>query len=158
MKTKLKWYNYKRWPIYTAYKDIKNYIIFIKTIKKEEKNPNSIYNKFGLKRNKIFNIYFQANLNENDVQLPETMKTMALIEKISPINKYLDETLDFGEYLVPEFNHFLDDKGEPTRTFGIVYYFEFNQISIKWIIKYSILLGLLIYFSKDIIQYISTWI
>ena len=154
----MKLFNPKQYPIYKAYKDIKNYIDFIKTIKREKSDPNSQLNKYNIKINKIYNLYFQVSLSDADSQLPENLKSMALIEKIAPINKYLDQDLDFGEYLVPEFNQFLDEKGNKSNSFGIVYYFEFNQISLKWIIKWLLIIGLIIYFYPNIINFINKWI
>lgn len=126
-------------------KDIQNYIDWIKTIDKEKLNPKSKWYKFNMNHNYFYTIYFVTALPDEDKVLPDNIKRLRLIELLSPVHRYLDEELQFAEYIIPEFNQFYDENNEPTLMYGIVYRFAFKKISIKWLISRTIILAALIW-------------
>lgn len=130
-------FNANTWGIVKAVRDVINYRDFISTIKKEKRNPDSKFNKWNLKSNYFYTIYFTYDMEDSESTLPENIKRLRLIESLSPLHKYLDEELGFAECLVPEISQFYDDKGSPTLTYLISYRFAFNKLSLWWIIKWS---------------------
>ena len=132
------------WGIVKVYRDFENYNDWKKTIKAEESNLSSKYNKWKLNRNSFYNVYFTMDIDETEAQLPEQIKRLRLMETLAPLHLYLDEELGFAECLTPEFNQFYDDEGNPTLTYLIAYRFSFNKFSISWLIKFLLKLGVLI--------------
>lgn len=139
-------------PITKVYKDLANYRRWIQTIKREKRNPKSTYNKFGLKNNFFYNIYFVINLDNDHLQYPEHQQRMKIVENIAPINRYLDEELMFAEYLIPEFNQVIDDdKNSETPNYIILYRFAFKHPVFTFFIKRIILgiIGIILYNNID---------
>lgn len=136
---------FKKFFSFQAFKDIRMYIEWIKTIKEEEKNPESLYNKFDFSRNLFYVIYTIINLNKLDEDLPEQYRRFRVFDELKPINRYLDEELGFADYLVPEIDQFYDENGNQTLQYGIIYRFAFKRLSLKWIIYRIILISGLIY-------------
>jgi hypothetical protein len=150
--------NPKNWGITKVYRDFENFNDWKQTIKKEEKNPLSLYNKWKLERTKLYDIFVIVSLDPLDDQLPETVKRVKVMEMIAPLNRYLDEDLQFAECLTCEFNQFEDDKGNLTLSYLILYRFLWNKFSLKWLLKFLIISGsilfLIIHF--NIISWIIT--
>ncbi len=121
-------------PVFMVARDIMNYIDWIKTINREKVEPNSMYNKFKMKHNFFYVIYFPIKLNDEDSKLPMNIKKLRIVEILAPVHRYIDEDLQFAEYIVPEFNQFYDDENNPTEVYGIVYRFMFKRLSLKWFI------------------------
>ena len=115
-----------------AFKDIVNYRKWIETIKEEEANPSSLYNKYDFSHNLFYVIYMIISLDPSDKELPDNLRKVRVIEKMSPINRYLDEELGFADYLVPEIDEFYDDNNERTLNYGIIYKFAFRRLSLRW--------------------------
>lgn len=130
------------WGLFKIWRDLDNYRDFIRTIKKEKKDKNSKFNKWFLKHNAFYTIYFTMDIKEEESQLPEEIKRMRLIESLGNLHRYLDEELGFAECLAPEFNQFYDDEGKPTLTYLIAYRFTFNKLSLKWFIKSLMIIGI----------------
>lgn len=131
----------KKWALWMVIRDIRNYRDWIKTIKKEKENQNSLWHRFGMKHNAFYVIYFPMSLPDEDRHLPDNIKRMRVVESLAPVHRYFDEDLQFAEYIVPEFNQFYDDENQPTLTYGIVYRFAFKRLSLGWVISRSILIG-----------------
>jgi len=152
----------KRWDflgLRAAWNDLVQYREWIKIIGKEEKNPKSIYNKYNMGRNSFYNIFVIITLPQEDSVLPFEIQKIRAIESSAPINRYLDETLQFGEYLVPEFNHVYTEEGEPTSSFLFMYSFQFTTISFIWILKRLLGLFIISYVvTKSPWDKIFTWI
>jgi len=126
-----------------VWNDLVNYREWVHTIKQEEKNKKSIYNKFNMGRNYFYNIYSIITLPPENENLPDEIQQLRVIESLVPVNKYLDETLRFAEYLVPEFSRVYDGD-EPTLNFLIVYRFAFQKLSLSWFLwRLGIIGGLL---------------
>jgi len=155
-----KFLNPVNWGIVKIYRDIDNYRSWIKTIKSEENNPKSKYNIWELKHNIFYNVYLTLTIDETEANLPDNIKKLKIVESLNPIHRYFDEELGYAECLVPEFNQFVDDKGEPTLTYLVVYRFAFNKISLGWFIRWALILSGLFYFiSKyDLISKFLQWI
>lgn len=130
-----------RWGIWLAIKDIQNYRSWIQTIDIEKQNKNSIFNKWAMKHNFFYVLYFTISLPEEDRVLPDNIKRLRVVETLAPVHRYIDEELQFAEYIVPEFNQFFDEENKPTMVYGIVYKFAFKKISIKWFFYNLIILG-----------------
>jgi len=126
-------------------KDIQNYIDWIKTINREKAKPKSIWNKFNMKHNYFYTIYFPLALPQEDKALPDNIKRLRVVELLSPIHRYLDEDLQFAEYIIPEFNQFYDDENQPTLLYGIIYRFAFKRLSVKYVITRILFWGGLIF-------------
>lgn len=149
----------RNWGIVKVYRDIENFSDWKKIIKKEQNNPISKFNKWKLSRTKLFDIYLTLSLDENDAVLPESVQRVKLMETLNPVHRYLDEELGFAECLNCEFNQYVDENKKPTLTYLIVYRFNFNKLSIKWIVKNLIILGILTFATiKFLIPWVSTLI
>jgi len=135
--------NNKEPPLFQVIKDIKNYRSWIKVIKEERSNPNSKYNKFELSHNYFFILYFTVTLPDEDAALPEKIKRLRLYETLTPVHQYLDMDLGFADYIIPEFNQFYDQEGNPTLSYGIIYRFAFKRLSLKWFLTRSLFIGFL---------------
>jgi len=131
----------KKWALSMVIKDISNYRAWIKTIKAEKANPDSLWHRFNMDHNDFYVIYFPMSLPEEDKALPDNIKRMRVVESLAPVHRYIDEDLNFAEYIVPEFNQFYDEDEKPTLTYGIVYRFAFKRLSLKWAISRTLLIG-----------------
>jgi hypothetical protein len=145
-------------------KDLVNYREWVKTIKKEVVNPRSLYHKFGMKHNYFYTVYFPLTLPNEDQALPDNIKRMRVVESLAPVHRYIDEDLQFAEYIVPEFNQFYDEENQPTLTYGIVYRFAFKRLSIGWAVGRPLITGFLIWafihwpIISTIVAQIQEWI
>jgi len=128
-------------PLVRVIKDIRSYIQWIRVIKEERDNPTSKFNTFGMDHSYFYVLYMYTNLPEEDIALPEKIKMMRLMEILSPVHRYLDEDLGFAGYIVPEFGQFYDANDQPSLTYGIIYRFAFEKLSIKWVISRLIVLA-----------------
>lgn len=133
----------RNWGIVKVYRDFENYADWIKTIKREQKNPNSKFNQWKLNRNYFYNVYTTVSLDDVDMQTTEIVQRLKIIEMLNPVHRYLDEELGFAECLTPEFNQFIDDKGNKTLTYLVVYRFSFNKFSINWLLRWMFIIGAL---------------
>jgi hypothetical protein len=135
----------KSLAIVKVIKDIKAYNLWVKTIKAERDNMKSKYNIFGLNHNYFYVLYFPVTLPQEDAALPDNIKRMRLLEILNPVHQYLDTDLGFADFIVPEFNQFFDDEGEPTLTYGVVYRFAFKRFSLRWLITRTLGIGIVIW-------------
>jgi hypothetical protein len=154
------WVKPKNWGIVKVYRDLENFSSWKKTIKKEERNRRSKYNQWKLNRTKLYDIYTIISLNEEDSNLAENIQRTKVIELLNPLHRYLDDELGFAECLNIEFNQFEDDEGKPTLSYLVVYRFNFNKLSLKWLIKFIVKLGILIFFiiRFDLLISLFTWV
>lgn len=150
---------WKKIPVVGVIRDISNYRDWIRVINMEAENPKSKFNKFNLNFNFFYVLYLAVSLPEEDLHLPENIKRLRLIEILTPIHQYLDSDLGFAGSISPEFNQFYDEEGNPTLTYGIVYRFIFDALSLRWVITRSIFTGLVIWslVKWPIISWIFDW-
>ena len=150
----------KNWGIAKVYRDFKNFRDWIRIIKQEERDVNSKFNKWKLSRTKLYDVYVIVSLEEQDSELPDMIKRTKVMELLNPLNRYLDEELGFAECLTIEFNQFEDDDKNLTLTYLVVYRFKFEKFSLKWLLKFLVITGGLIfaivYF--DLIPLLITWV
>jgi len=132
------------WGLVKVWRDFENYRDWIHTIKTEERNKYSKYNKWNLNRNRFYTLYFTHSISEEEAQLPEQIQRMRMLESMAPLHRYLDEELGFAGNLVPEFNQFFDEDGEPTFTYLVAYRYAFDKFSLKWVAKFLLKLGVVI--------------
>jgi len=135
----------KKWALFKVIQDIINYRSWINICKQERDNPKSLWNKFGMKHNLFYVIYFHLNLPQEDKLLPDNIKRLRVVETLAPVHRYLDEDLGFAGYIVPEFNQFVDENDEPTLSYGIIYRFAFKRLSLKWVINRTIIMSIIIW-------------
>ena len=107
---------WKKIPIIGVIRDISNYRSWMRTIRIEAENPNSKFNAFNLNFNYFYVLYVPVSLPEEKFNLPENVKRLRLMEILAPIHQYLDMDLGFAGSIVPEFNQFYDEEGNPTLT------------------------------------------
>lgn len=138
------------WGLITVIKDILGYIKFIKVIKSERQNPSSKFNKYNMKHNMFYVIYTMRSLDESDAVLDERMKRVRLLDTLRPVHTYLDDELGFAGNLTPEFSQFFNNENKPTLTYAAIYRYVFNKLSLFWIVKWSIIIGLILFLSKHI--------
>lgn len=145
-----------------GYRDIQNYREWIKVIKREKSNLESAYNKFGFSHNYTYMIYLVLTLDHTEGQLPDNIQRARIIEKLGPVNRYLDDELTFAEYLVPEFSQIFEDD-EATLSYVIAYRFAFQTIGLWWTLKRIVLFSGLTFIGFKIpwvslYETVSTWI
>ena len=157
----MKWF--KNLKLY--FRDIENFYLFNKDITKELNNPNSILNKYGVKRNWLRNVlYFQVNIsNEFDyvnAGITPEMRAEQVFKNTEPlVSKLVDmEELNWGEYLSVDMQTLADENGHPSLTYGVVYYFYPLYLTVGRTIRYLLFLigagivGSLIYSYWDVIK------
>jgi hypothetical protein len=130
-------------PLIQVLRDLKNYRSWINVIKGERQNLSSKFHKYGISHNYFYVLYLPVTLPSEDTALPDNIKRLRLVETLTPIHQYLDNDLGFADYIIPDFNQFYDDEGNPTLTYGIVYRFAFKKLSLKWVISRGIITILL---------------
>ena len=133
------------WGISKVYRDVINYRDWIRMLKSEELDLNSKFNKWKLKVNAFYTVYFTHDIEESESQLPNKVMHLRLMEQLAPLHRYLDEELGFAECIEPSFSRFENEEGELTLSCLVMYRFCFNHLSIKWILKKIIFWGLMIW-------------
>ena len=154
------WLKPRNWGIIKVYRDFENFADWRRVVKREETDPKSKYNLWKLERTRLYDIYTIVSLEEADANLPEAVQRTKVIEMLNPLHRYLDEDLGFAECLNAEFNQFEDDEGKPTLSYLIVYRFNFNKFSIKWLLKFLIVTGALVFviLKFKLIPLLITWV
>ena len=157
----MKWF--KNLKLYI--RDIENFFIFKRDITRELKNPHSILNKYGVKRNWLKNIlYFQVDIgNEFDYAIPgitPELREIQVFKNTEPlVSRLVDiEELNWREYLNVDLQTLADENGNPSLTYGVVYYFYPYYLTLRRTINYLLFLtcvgvvGCLTYTYWDIIK------
>lgn len=154
------WLKFRNWGIVKVYRDFENFYDWKKTIKREKANPTSLFNRWKLQHTKLYDVFVVISLEDADAQLPEAVQRTKVIEMLNPLHRYLDDDLKFAECLDCEFNQYEDSAGKPTLSYLIVYKFHWNKFSLKWLLKFLIINGILIFFivKFDLINKLILWI
>lgn len=121
---------------YLAYREIVNWFFLRKVIKRNR--DTELWKKFGLRSGYINQIYTVLSLRKEDMGEEEMVQRMKVMEKIEPMNKYL-ESLDLSEIIYPEIV-----KLPETDSWLIVYWPLRNHLSF-WRIFFHIILGIVSY-------------
>jgi hypothetical protein len=133
------------WKIVQAVNDVKNFIKFKKNITAEMKLANSEFNTLKLKRNWFGNVlYVQLNFTENDLRLVDYDGEVLMQNSLKKYITYLSTTLGWGEYLGIQINNFVDDDGNATLSYGVLFYFIPYVISAKWTIKWLLIVAAIV--------------
>lgn len=159
-----KWYN-RIWllsnlawlyvALTSAFLDVKNFLTFRREIKALKKDPNSKFNKFGLKVNWLGNIVYTQKVldKERTIGLDDRRKNLYLIDVTTPEHTYLFDELVWGEYLVTEFIDFSDEDGNISGYYGVTFTFTpmtVNNPRLYWILIFYILFfGFIIWISRS---------
>ena len=122
--------------------DIKNFFLFRKMIKRELVEPKSGMNSLGIKRNWLGNIlYMQLNCTDADFMNAGYDYDRMILIKLKPVVQYLGHDLGWSEYLVPQVSNFIDDEGNPTLSYGILFVYTGYRMTLTKALFWS--LGLL---------------
>ncbi|MBS7363238.1 MAG: hypothetical protein KIH03_05455 [Paludibacteraceae bacterium] len=126
-------------------RDFKNFLQFNKDVNSEMKRANSKMTRFNIKKNWLGNIlYVQINCTDADLMNNDYDYDRMLLMRMKPIVDYLSQELGWGEYLVPQINNFVDDEGNPSLSYGVLFIFTGYSLTITKFLIYSILnLGIL---------------
>lgn len=110
--------------IVQSFMDLKNFFKFKKDISREENLRDSKFNKFSLKKNWLGNIvYVQLNFSDADLMGVDYNENAMIQTKLSPIVSYLSSELGWGDYLTPQISNFVDEEGNPTLSYGVLFVF-----------------------------------
>lgn len=125
-------------------RDFKAFCRFRKTVKKEFLKRDSKMNQYNIKSNTLGNIlYVQLNCDKSDYINASYNEEDMLMTKMRPITYYLDDELDFGDYLIPQVSNFVDEENNPTFSYGIVFVFTGYSLTITKTIIYAVILAIL---------------
>ncbi len=122
-----------------SYRDFKNFIQFKKDVKSELKRASSKMTRFNIKSNRLGNIlYVQINCTDADLMNNDYDYDRMLMMRMKPIVTYLSQELGWGEYLVPQINNFVDENGEPTLSYGVLFVFTGYSLTMTKFLLYTI--------------------
>jgi len=91
----MNWFRRRR----LAWREVINWFFIRKTIRKNSETPE--WKKFGLRTGYVAQIYTVISLRKEDMGEEEMVQRMKVIQKIEPMNKYL-ESLGLSEIVYPE--------------------------------------------------------
>lgn len=125
--------------------DFFNFLKFRKQISKEKNNLNSLFNKYEIQRNWLGNIlYTQLNFEESDLMNYDYDYDRLIKSKLSNIVTYLSSTLGWGDYLTPQISNFVDEEGNPTLSYGVLFVFTGYTLTLGKFLKFLILFIIII--------------
>ena len=117
--------------IVQSFFDIKNFFRFRKDIKRELAEPKSGMNNLGIKRNWLGNIlYMQINCTDADLMNAGYDFDRMVMIKLKPAVEYLGKDLGWSEYLVPQVNNFVDEEGNPTLSYGVLFIYTGYRMTL----------------------------
>ena len=121
-------------------RDFKNFLQFKKDVNSEMKRANSKMTRFNIKKNGLGNIlYVQINCTDADLMNNDYDYDRMLLMRMKPIVDYLSQELGWGEYLVPQINNFVDDDGNPSLSYGVLFIFTGYSLTMTKFLIYSIM-------------------
>lgn len=122
--------------------DLINFFKFRKMIKNEMKRADSKMTQLNIKRNWLGNIlYVQLNCTDTDFMNAEYVYDRMLMIKLKPYIEYLSKELGWTDYLVPQISNFVDDEGNMSLSFGILFIFTGYSLTLT-----KFLIGMLTFF------------
>ena len=127
-------------------KDFINFIKFKKDIKREIKRRDSGFNKLKLQRNWLGNVvYLQLNCSDDDLMNFNYNEEYMVMEKLKPVVNYLSSELNWGDYLQMQVSNFVDEEGNKSLSYGVLFVFTGYRLTpIKFIIATIVTLALLV--------------
>jgi len=132
--------------------EIRNWFFVRRTTRKNRGSEQ--WKKFGLRTGWVGQIYTVISLRKEDMGEDQTLQRMRVIERIEPMNKYL-ESLGMSEIIYPDMV-----KLEDTRSWLIIYWPLWNYFSLwRFIIQICVTFGLYLISSKlGLIDYLTSFI
>lgn len=130
----MNWFQRRR----QAFREIRNWFFIRKQIKRERKSEP--WTKYNLDYGWINQIYAVVNLRKEDMGEEEMVQRMKILQKIEPINRYLD-SLDLSEIIYPEIVRIKD-----SRSWLVIYWPIFDYFSVWRTIFWIVGLSVSIYF------------
>lgn len=125
--------------IVQSFMDLKNFFKFKKDISREENLRDSKFNKFGLKKNWLGNIvYVQLNFSDADLMGVDYNENAMIQTKLNPIVSYLSSELGWGDYLTPQISNFVDEEGNPTLSYGVLFVFTGYSLTMTKFLLWTI--------------------
>lgn len=116
---------------FQAFYDFRNFFKFKKDYKREIKRANSPMTRFNIKRNWLGNIlYMQLNCTDADLMGADYDYDRMLRNKLKPVVEYLSKELNWGDYLVPQISNFVDDEGNPSLSYGVLFVFTGYSLTL----------------------------
>ena len=114
-----------------AFMDLRNFFKFKKEIKRELLEPKSGMNTLGIKRNWLGNIlYTQINCTDADLMNADYNFDRMVMTKLKPIVNYLGQDLGWSDYLVPQVSNFVDEEGNPSLSYGVLFVFTGYSLTL----------------------------
>ena len=112
-------------------------------------------NTLGIKRNWLGNIlYVQVNCTDADFMNSGYNYDRMLMIKLKPIVTYLGTELGWGDYLVPQVSNFVDENGEPSLSYGVLFIFTGYSLTLTKVLFTGLFLsGLLGFGIYELIKY-----
>lgn len=111
--------------------DVINYFKFRREMTHEFYVRDSKFNKLGLHLNWLKNIvYTQINCTDEDLMNANYDQETMVLRKIRPMVEYLGTELNWSDYLIPQISNFVDEDGEPSLSFGIL--FVYTPYRLTW--------------------------
>ena len=93
------------------------------------------FKSLGLNTNKIGNIvYCQVNCTDEELADAHFSPLDMVMNKIKPQIDFLDK-LGWGDYIVPQINNFVDDDGNNTLSYLVMFMYYPQQFTINKILK-----------------------
>lgn len=122
----------------TAILDIKKFFEFRKQFKKFDKQNDIEFKSLGLNTNKIGNIvYCQINCTDEELAKYEYSPLDMVMNKIKPQIDFLDN-LGYGDYIVPQISNFVDEQGNNTLSYLILFMYYPQYLTITKLLHWFI--------------------
>ena len=97
-------------------------------------------NTLGIKRNWLGNIlYVQINCTDSDLMNADYNFDRMVMTKLRPVVQYLGKDLGWSDYLVPQVNNFVDENGNPSLSYGVLFVFTGYSLTLTKLF-YTVLL------------------
>ena len=136
------WFKKQIEIIKQGFADIRDFKRFKKDIAEEESDLNSTFNAYNLKKNKKGDIvYLMVDIPEDYEKAgSERQKMLYLRDLVAPINRYFEQVLNWGEYLIISYYHFTsDDPNEYVYTYVVQW--KFTPIAINRFVWWRNVIG-----------------
>ena len=125
--------------------DVKAYRQFRKDVKYELSRADSKMTKYNIKENWLGNVlYVQINCTDLDLRTAEFDTDRMLLMKMKPIVEYLGDELGWSEYLVPQISNFVNDDGEHSLSYGVLFIFSGYSLTMTKLLGFVLIVLLLL--------------
>ena len=108
------------------FREIKNYFFLKSVIRKESKNPESLWNTYNLRTNWYGRIYTVISLRDEEMGEEEMVRNWMAMERMKPVNDYLTG-LGIQEIIFPSI-----EKIPESRSYLVVYSPLLKETTFMW--------------------------